>query len=318
MRAELFGSLTFDWDAWIGPFGRFLTVGFYYRAFFRPNGAWRFWEPVIRRMAGLGRVDTAALHGYYDKAYLFSDLAVIGGGPAGLSAAIAAAEQGKEVVIIDDNPALGGALNYARFDADGRGQTGTQGAGFACRCFADVTVLTSASCEGLFADNWLSIVQGRRLYKLRAGRVVIATGALEQPIVFRNNDLPGIMYGSAAQRLIKLYGVRPGKRAVVLTANDYGYGVALDLHDADVDIAAIVDLRPTQRKEFSICRDHAEYQNRAGIAAVEAVGRRHVRGVRIATGRPERRNRDNRLRSGLHLGRLGAKSGACRTCRRPI
>ena len=92
-----------------------------------------------------------------------------------------------------------------------------------------VTVLTGASCDGLFADNWLSIVQGRRLYKLRANRVVMATGALEQPVVFRNNDLPGVMHGSAAQRLIRLYGVRPGTRAVVLTANDDGYGVALDL-----------------------------------------------------------------------------------------
>ena len=105
----------------------FLPVGFYYRAFFRPHGAWRFWEPIIRRMAGLGRVDPAALHGYYDKAYLFADVAVVGGGPAGLSAAIAAARTGKEVVVIDENPTLGGALNYARFDAAGAaGRRGTR------------------------------------------------------------------------------------------------------------------------------------------------------------------------------------------------
>lgn len=277
------GSLTFDLGAWIGLFGRFLTVGFYYRAFFRPNGAWRFWEPVIRRMAGLGRADTAALHGYYDKAYLFSDLAVIGGGPAGLRAAIAAAEQGKEVIIIDDNPTLGGALNYGRFDAAGlRADKEHKALVSRVAALQHVTVLTSASCEGLFADNWLSIVQGCRLYKLRAGRVVIATGALEQPIVFRNNDLPGIMYGSAAQRLIKLYGVRPGERAVVLTTNDDGYGVALDLNDADVDIAAIVDLRADPAE--GILRSAAISRNIKivpALAAVEAVGRRHVRGLRI-------------------------------------
>ena len=98
---------------------RFFPVGFYYRAFFRPRGAWRFWEPIIRRMAGMGRVDTAAPHGYYDKAYLFCDVVVIGGGAAGLSAALAAAKQGVRVVLVDDNPTLGGALNYARFDAEG-------------------------------------------------------------------------------------------------------------------------------------------------------------------------------------------------------
>ena len=76
--------------------------------------------------------------------------------------------------------------------------------------------------------------------------MVLATGALEQPVVFRNNDLPGVMYGSAAQRLIRLYGVRPGSRAVVLTANDYGYGVVLDLLDAGVTVAAVIDLRLQQ------------------------------------------------------------------------
>ena len=277
------GSLIFDWGAWIGPFGRFLTVGFYYRAFFRPKGAWRFWEPIIRRIAGLGRADITAPHGYYDKAYLFCELAVVGGGPAGLCAAIAAAEQGREVIIIDDNPTLGGALNFARFDAAGlRANQEHKTLVSRVAALQNVTVLTAASCEGLFADNWLSIVQGNRLYKLRTSRVVIATGALEQPIVFRNNDLPGIMYGSAAQRLIKLYGVRPGERAVVLTTNDDGYGVALDLNDANVDIAAIVDLR--SNPDEGIFRSAAISQNikiSPAIATIEAIGRTHVRGLRI-------------------------------------
>ena len=91
------------WNAWIGAFGRFFPVGFYYRAFFRPKGAWRFWEPIIRRMAGLGRINDNGHHGYYDKAYLFADVAVVGGGPPGLSAAIAAPEEGKRVIIVDDN-----------------------------------------------------------------------------------------------------------------------------------------------------------------------------------------------------------------------
>ena len=98
-------------------------------------------------------------------------------------------------------------------------------------------VLTGATCTGLFADNWLAVVQGNRLYKLRARAVVLATGCVEQPMVFRNNDLPGVMLASAAQRLMRLWGVRPGRRAVVVTANAQGYDAALDLLDAGVAVA---------------------------------------------------------------------------------
>src|ERR1700674_448257 len=99
------GSLARDRSAWIAAFGRFLKVGFYYRAFYRPRGAWKFWEPIIRQRAGLGRVALDAPHGYFDKVYLFADVAVVGGGPAGLAAAASAAEAGSRVVLIDDQPA---------------------------------------------------------------------------------------------------------------------------------------------------------------------------------------------------------------------
>ena len=109
-------------------------------------------------------------------------------------------------------------------------------------------MLSEAICTGLFADNWLPVIKGNRLYKLRAKSVVVATGSIEQPSVFRNNDLPGVMFASAAQRLIRLYGVKPGNRAVVLAANDDGYGAALDMLDAGVAVAAMVDLRADRRR----------------------------------------------------------------------
>ena len=98
-------------------------------------------------------------------------------------------------------------------------------------------------CNGLFADNFLPVIRGNRMYKVRAQRVVVAAGAFEQPLVFRNNDLPGIMLSSGAQRLMRLYGVAPGRRAVVASANEHGYEVALDLLDAGVEVAAIAELR---------------------------------------------------------------------------
>jgi sarcosine oxidase subunit alpha len=285
VRAQNYlGSLRFDLHASFGIFDRFLPVGFYYRSFFRPKGAWRLWEPVIRRMAGIGRVDVNSKHGYFDKSYLFADVAVIGGGAAGISAALAAAQEGSRVVIVDHNPALGGALNYARFDVSGlQGRKERDRLVAALGKAAQLTVLAGASCEGLFADHWLAIVQGRRLYKLRAGRVVLATGALEQPAIFRNNDLPGIMLGSAAQKLLKLYAVCPGERAAVLTANEHGYGVALDLVDAGVDVAAVLDLRASPqdgplRRALLDRKVRLEQE----VVVSEAFGRRHLRGVRIS------------------------------------
>src|SRR5690606_2886735 len=112
------GSLDNDRGAVMGLFSKFLPVGFYYKTFFRPAGAWKRWEPIIRARAGLGRVNQQAPHGYYDKCYAWYDVVVIGGGPAGIAAAIAAATAGAEVLLVDENPRIGGSLSYARFDAD--------------------------------------------------------------------------------------------------------------------------------------------------------------------------------------------------------
>ena len=238
------GSLERDRGAWIGLFSRFLPVGFYYKAFYRPSGAWQRWEPVFRARAGLGAVDPDAEPGRFDKKYGFHDAVVVGAGPAGLAAAAAAAGAGADVLLVDDQPALGGALTHARFGVERAPQEDRLRALVATVEEApNVEIVTGAVCEGWFADDWLAIVRGRRLHKVRAKRTIVATGAMEQPVVFRNNDLPGIMLPSAAQRLIRHYGVRPGNRAVVATSGRDGYAAALDLLDAGVDVAAVVDLR---------------------------------------------------------------------------
>ncbi len=239
------GSLERDRDAWLGRLSRFMPVGFYYKAFFRPNGAWqRLWEPIVRRKAGLGGVRLDTPHGDYDKAYTFCDVAVIGAGAAGLSAALTAARAGAEVCLVERQSRLGGALCYARFDPEGtRGRAAGAELVEAVEQTPNIEVITGAVCNAWYADNWLPIIHGNRLFKMRAREVVLATGSMEQPAVFRNNDLLRVVLGSAAQRLIRLYGVRPGRRAVVLTGNSEGYGVALDLMDAGVAVTAVVDMR---------------------------------------------------------------------------
>ncbi len=280
-----FGGLDRDFGRILEKFSRFLPVGFYYRSFYTPRIAWRFWEPVIRRLAGLGTVDVSAGHGEYDKAYLFADVAVIGGGIAGMAAALEAAAAGAEVVLVDDAPRLGGSLLFARPGEDtsaARDLAKTM----AAKVAADnrITVLSEATCQGVFADNWLSVTRNNRLYKLRAEALVAATGVYEQRAVFRNNDLPGVMLGTAAQRLMHLWAVKPGNRAVVLAANADAYGVALDLLEAGVAIEAIADLGRPRDEDGRVAAVRARgVRILPETTIAEAIeGAAHVAAVRLA------------------------------------
>lgn len=279
------GSLEKDREAWIGTFAKFLPVGFYYKAFYKPKGAWEKWAPLIRRKAGLGVVDPTTNPGYYDKQYKFYDVAVVGGGPAGMQAAVTAAQAGAEVLLVDENPVLGGSLTYARFDIDEPNSEVTrQRLLAAIQASEHIEVMTDATCNGWFTDNWLAVIRGKRLYKVRAREVVLAAGVMEQPAIFRNNDLPGVVLGSAAQRLIRLYGVRPGRRAVVLTGNDDGYGVALDLAAVGIDVAAIVDMRSQSRSTplVAAAREHG-IKVILGHTVYEAIsGDRRVKAVMVS------------------------------------
>lgn len=280
------GSLAFDRDAILDRLGRFMPVGFYYRTFFGPGRqAWlKVWEPLIRKKAGLGKVDTALPPARYEKKNLFCDVLVVGAGPAGLSAALEAAELGARVLLVDENPALGGSLTYARFACD---------LDASAAILADLTrrvrdhdrieVLVDAVANGWYADNWIPVISGHRLYKVRAREAILCTGSFDQPVPFRNNDLPGIMLGSAAQRLMRHYAVRPGRRAVVFAGNRDGYRVALDLIEAGVEVAAIVDPRD-QQEHAALAADLAAQGVRilVGARIPEASGKSHVASVRVA------------------------------------
>ena len=244
-------SLKWDFLSVLDRLGWLMPVGFYYKALHRPKLLWKLARNVIRRVGGLGKIDINAVpETHWQHRNYHADVAVIGGGPAGMSAALAAAEHGAKVTLIDDQSRLGGSLRFSSRESAEipgfEGATADEVAGNLTAAAQDngrVRVMSGATVFAFYQDNLLGIRREHDVVKLRAKRVVVATGSFDVPLLFENNDLPGVMLSSAAQCLVRLYGLRPGNRAVVATSNDRGYQVALDLLDADVEVAAVVDSR---------------------------------------------------------------------------
>ena len=236
------GGVKKDKNSIIDRLSAFLPVGFYYKAFHKPRWLFPYWERIIRKAAGLGITNFNFPRITKPKLHTHCDLLVVGAGPAGLSAAYTAAVAGLQVTIVDENKIAGGSLGYdlggsnlpAQYLEDLLHKVTNQ---------PNIKLITGAYAAGYYPDHLIPIVGAGGVTKVRAKAVVVASGAFEQPPVFRYNDLPGVMLGSAAQRLIYRYGVRPFESGIVFTANDYGYGVALDLYDAGCKVLALVDLR---------------------------------------------------------------------------
>ncbi|WP_049569463.1 2Fe-2S iron-sulfur cluster-binding protein, partial [Nonomuraea sp. SBT364] len=203
-------------------------------------------------LRGKGRLSPSAEGPRGDKAYLHCEVLVVGGGPAGLAAALAAGECGVRVILVDDRPRLGGDLLSSRVPLDGAPPLEwVASAERRLAAMPEVRVLTRTSMIGYYDHNYLVAVErrqaGERLWHFRASRVVLATGAHERSLPFPGNDRPGVMLASAARAYANRYGVRPGRRAVVYACADSGYEAARDLEAAGVEIAAVVDPRPGPR-----------------------------------------------------------------------
>lgn len=236
------GGLEKDLLRFTGLFSKMMPVGFYYKCFHTPRKLFPFYESQLRKIAGLGRINPAAQAVATPKRYDFCDALVVGSGPAGLAAAIEAAERGLKVIVVDDMPYIGGSLRYQWHNDPAAKQTLDKLIDRARALNLDIR--TSTEAAGCYGDLWIALIDSKCLTKLRANTLIVAAGAFEQPAVFHNNDVPGVMLASAAQRLMRLYGVRPFQRGVLLAANGDGYRAALDLHGAGVNVAAIADLRP--------------------------------------------------------------------------
>jgi sarcosine oxidase, subunit alpha len=260
--------------------GPFTPPGFYYKTFIRPRRLWPLYEKVLRNAAGLGRLRTEQPEREWRTEYRrrHADVLVVGGGLAGLNAAVAAAELGADVVLVDEGPEPGG-----RALVEGRHERARALAQRAAQ--AGVEILRPATALGVF-DGLAAVWQDQTLHQVRARRHIFATGVIEQPLVFAGNDLPGVMLSDGARRLVALYGVRPGMRAVVATTSDRGLEAAVALRGAGVEVVAVADLRASPgAASATLQRDGTEIL--AGWTIVEAEGRKEVRGAVLSPVGPE-------------------------------
>ncbi len=253
--------------------GPFTPPGFYYKTFIRPRRLWPLYEKVLRHAAGLGRLRKSQPEREWRTEYRrrHADVLVVGGGAAGLSAAIAAAELGADVVLADEGPEPGGRLLAEDGEWHARELVARAQA-------AGVELLTGAPALGAF-DGLVPVWQGDTLHQVRSRCQVYATGAIEQPLMFPGNDLPGVMLSGGARRLIGLYALRPGSRAVVATVDERGIDAALALLDAGVEVAVVADLRAERGGEGAGLLEAQGVELLSGATVLEARGRNQLEGV---------------------------------------
>ena len=304
-----------DRFGFLDAFDRLMPAGFYYHLFHRPYALWPLFQSGLRRMAGTGVLDPGAEYrnGVRTERYLNADVAVIGGGPAGMAAALAAGESGLRVCLFERRGRLGGQMTWRVRDFEGEPLYRRAGALAArVRAAENVKVFTRSPATGVWGEN---LVTGFAVgteddpfrechWECRATTVVVAAGCMDRPLVFNHNDRPGVMQVGTAWRLARTYGVRPGKSVAFSVADDLGLEAAIDLDDMGVRIRFIADARESGQQGpevFDALCDRA-IPFFPGCAVSRAVGRKRVRGCVL---RSLKGGRSRRFRCDLLVANAG-------------
>lgn len=290
-----FPSLDFDVGVLNNYAARFLPAGFYYKTFIHPRPFWKHvFEPVIRRSAGLGKAPTEADADRYEQAYAHCDLLVVGGGIAGLQAARVAAASGAKVMVLEQSPHWGG-----RAPVDGDVIDGAPAEAWinstlqALGTMENVTLKARCMAAGVYDHGYVLAEEriadhtpgdGRpkkRLWRIRAAKIVAATGAIERPLSFAGNDLPGVMLAGAVRDYVVNWAVSPGDRTIVVTNNDDAYRTAIALKEAGLEVAAVIDARVQVTGALPAKARALGIPIHAGKAVIKVKGGKRVTGVAL-------------------------------------
>lgn len=289
-------SLRLDALSINGLFSRFLSAGFYYKTFMWPAGAWEFYEKFIRRAAGMGKGTHLPDPESYEHVHDHTDILVVGSGAAGLSAALTAGQAGHRVLLVEQDFELGGALLYEQGQIAGKSLDDWRAKMLAeIEALDNIKILRRTTAFGYYDGNMVGCVERvqdhvstpdphlprQRLRHVRAGKVILATGALERPFVFGNNDLPGVMLASAAEQYLNRYAVAVGERVVLYTNQDRAYDVAVSLMQQGIKPAAIIDSRTIvdgRLHQFTRTNGIPFFP---GCEVIEARGHQHISSVKF-------------------------------------
>ena len=289
-------SVEFDVGAINNFLNKFFPAGFYYKTFMWPKSFWyKIYEPFIRKAAGLGVASTEKDKERYEHKYEYCDLLVAGSGPAGLSSAYAAAKNGAKVILAEDKPRFGGSLLTDEVTIDNlSGKAWTDKIITELKEMPNVIVKNRSQVFGYYDHNMTVMFERtgdhlenkpkytprQRLWYIRAKEVLLSTGSIERPIVFGNNDTPGIFLSAAAKEYIKVYGVLVGKKPLIFTNNDSAYETALEFKKQGID-PIILDTREEHSSELIDAAKSQNIQIKFSHAVIAANGYRKVKSAQI-------------------------------------
>ena len=272
-----------------------MPAGFYYRSMHKPARIWPIALKQVRKAAGLGKISPDfQMPGKFDEIYPTADVCVVGGGPAGMSAALAAAGQGLRVILLESRPCLGGFYDYRKAEND-KGLPLFESARQMAEKLEQIPnmrIFTHTAVVGVYNNNLVTAFQkGRatdhfdeRYVEIRAESVVVATGCIERPLLFENNERPGVMQIGCAHRLARTYGLLPGEQAVFSIGHDLGLEAALDLFDLGLKVACVADIRE-DGQDPGLLEGLAERNIPflKGWVATEAYGTKALKQVKLGT-----------------------------------